>query len=51
MTINHVMPDIGNGVAIDSSSFRASEAQHGNAYYQAVLDTGFRRYDDLDVDF
>jgi len=29
-------------------SFRASEARHGIQYFQHVLDTGLRRYDDGD---
>ena len=38
-------------VTIAFSSFRERVARHGIQYYQTVIDTGFRRYDDLDVDF
>jgi hypothetical protein len=36
------------GLQISFLSFRASEARHGIQYFKYFMDTGLRRYDDVD---
>jgi hypothetical protein len=43
-----ILSHAGDCVVITFLSFRASEARHGIQYFQHVLDTDLRRYDDGD---
>ena len=47
MEVSGGCPGIRDCVTITFLSFRASEARHGIQYFQYVLDTGLRRYDDF----